>query len=575
MAAPDKERYGFRLSGSKLVLRGQPAPMTDPHDAMIGTLAAGRYRMLKLLGEGGMGRVYLAEHVAIEKRVALKVLRAEYASKGEIVTRFQQEAISASRIKHPNVLDVFDFGQLDNGCFYLAMEFLEGNDLADELTRRKVLDAATGIRISMQICRALSAAHANGVVHRDMKPENVFLQRTADGEEIVKIVDFGIAQLRSKDEAKVETKRRLTRTGMIFGTPEYMAPEQAGGKHADPRADIYAVGIIMYEMFTGAVPFTGETFMGVLAKHLAETPPPMTSVYPDLSISPSLQAVIMRALEKDLTVRYQTMLEFAQAIAGSVDAAALGYRAPNPSATEQSMSYLPHAPGTPTHQQFAPSTNPPPPPGPATPNPGQVLGQLKGTEASRAETLIGAEANTRPPSARGKGGLAAALVAVIAIGGVGAWFMVKRGDTNPRAETSGSALAAAPPLSGASAPSAPSPIVAPVVRAEPANSAEAVVTPTTGIRLDVSTEPSGATLLKNGFQVCDATPCEVLAAPAETLEFQALKGPLKGTAKVLAQRDQKVTIKLVGPVSAPPPKPTGQRMCEVEVDGLKILRACK
>ena len=436
-----------------------------------------------------------------------------------------------------------------------------------------MLDAATGIRVSMQICRALAAAHANGVVHRDMKPENVFLQRTADGEEIVKIVDFGIAQLRSKDEATVETKRRLTRTGMIFGTPEYMAPEQASGKHADPRADIYAVGIIMYEMFTGAVPFTGETFMGVLAKHLAETPPPMTAAYPELTISPSLQAVIMRALEKDLTVRYQTMLEFAQAIAGSVDAAALGYRAPNPSTPEQAMSYTPHAPGTPTHQQFAPSTNPPPPLAPVTPNPGRVLGQNTATDASRAETLIGAEANTRPPATRGKGGLAAALVAVIALGGGGAWFMMKRGGTNPSAETSGSALAVAP--SRPAAASAPTPIVAPVVSAEPANSAEAVVTPTTGVRLDVSTEPSGATLLKNGFQVCDATPCEVLAAPAETLEFQALKGPLKGSAKVLAQRDQKVTIKLVGPLGATPPKPTGQRMCEVEVDGLKILRACK
>ena len=543
--------------------------MTDPKDAMIGALAAGRYRVLKLLGEGGMGQVYLAEHVAIEKRVALKVLRAQYANKGEIVTRFQQEAISASRIKHPNVLDVFDFGQLENGCFYLAMEFLEGNDLADELTRRKVLDAATGIRISMQICRALAAAHASGVVHRDMKPENVFLQRTADGEEIVKIVDFGIAQLRSKDEQTHETKRRLTRTGMIFGTPEYMAPEQAGGKHADQRADIYAVGIIMYEMFTGAVPFTGETFLGVLAKHLAEPAPAMNAVYPDLAISPSLQAVVMRALEKDPTIRYQTMLEFAQAIAGSVDAAALGYRAPTPIAGDHAMP-LPHAPGTPTHQQFAPSTNPPPP-GPSTPAPAPVRIQAKDSAAARAETLIGAEANAQPV-ARGKGGLAAALVAVVALGGGGAWFMMKRGDTtSPSSEAS--ALAATPPPPARS--STTTPVVAPTASGEPANSAEATVTPTTGIRLDVSSEPSGATLLKNGFQVCDATPCEVLAAPAETLEFQAVKGALKGSAKVLAQRDQKVTIKLVGPSAAPPAKPAAARMCEVEVDGLKILRACK
>ncbi|HEY2404697.1 MAG TPA: serine/threonine-protein kinase, partial [Polyangiaceae bacterium] len=330
--------------------------MNAPNDPLIGTVAAGRYRVLKQLGEGGMGQVYLAEHIAIEKRVALKVLRPEYASKGDIVTRFQQEAISASRIKHPNVLDVFDFGQLDNGCFYLAMEFLEGNDLADEISRRKVLNPATGIRIALQICRALAAAHTNGVVHRDMKPENVFLQRTGDGEEIVKIVDFGIALLRSKDDVPTQSKpRRLTRTGMIFGTPEYMAPEQAGGKHADLRADVYAVAIILYEMFTGAVPFTGETFLGVLAKHLNERPPPMAVVFPSLAISPQFQAVIMKGLEKDPATRYQSMSEFAQAIIATPEGSSLGYRTMAPS-YEGSGSTPPPAGGvSPTAQQFVPA----------------------------------------------------------------------------------------------------------------------------------------------------------------------------------------------------------------------------
>src|SRR5688572_26112909 len=181
--------------------------MTDAQDPLIGTLAAGRYRVIKPLGEGGMGQVYLAEHEAIEKRIALKVLHAEYAHKGDIVARFQQEAISASRIKHPNVLDVFDFGQLDNGCFYLAMEFLEGHDLAGEIQKSKVLDPLRGLRFALQICRALAAAHSKGVVHRDMKPENVFLQRTGDGEEIVKIVDFGIAQLKPSNEEAAKIGR--------------------------------------------------------------------------------------------------------------------------------------------------------------------------------------------------------------------------------------------------------------------------------------------------------------------------------------------------------------------------------
>ncbi len=549
-----------------------PLAMTESTDPMIGTLAAGRYRIIKLLGEGGMGQVYLAEHEAIEKRVALKVLRAEYATKGEIVTRFQQEAISASRIKHPNVLDVFDFGQLEDGCFYLAMEFLAGNDLADEITRRRVLDAATGIRVSMQICRALAAAHANGVVHRDMKPENVFLQRTADGEEIVKIVDFGIAQLRSKDDAVVETKRRLTRTGMIFGTPEYMAPEQASGKHADLRADIYAVGIIMYEMFTGAVPFTGETFLGVLTKHLNEPAPFMNVVFPELAITVELQAVIMRALVKDPDVRYQSMLEFAQAISATPDAAALGYRAIQSSLAEHSLSYLPHAPSTPTHQQFSPST--PPPAAVQAPDLARnglaITGQE--TAAARAETLIGAEAMTRPLAPRAKGGaIAAGLLGLLAAGGGGAWLLAARNarTTSPAPEIS--AVVAAKPTEPA-----PSTSAVPAASAEvKANPSPATVTPTSAVRLEVSSDPLGATLLKNGFQVCDVTPCEVLAAPNETLELQAVKGALKGAAKVLAQRDQKVTIKLSAPSVAASPKHDAQRMCEVEVDGLKILRACK
>jgi len=562
VAPLDKERYGFKLGSLLAAMTTPPSPPLA--DEMIGTLAAGRYRILKLLGEGGMGQVYLAEHIAIEKRVALKVLRAEYASKGEIVTRFQQEAISASRIKHPNVLDVFDFGQLENGRFFLAMEYLEGNDLADELSRRRVIDAAMGIRISMQICRALSAAHVNGVVHRDMKPENVFLQRTADGEEIVKIVDFGIAQLRSKDSEVVETKRRLTRTGMIFGTPEYMAPEQASGKHADVRSDIYSVGIIMYEMFTGAVPFTGDTFLGVLSKHLSEATPAMNSIYPEIGISPSLQRVIMHALEKDPLVRYQTMLEFAHAISASTDAAALGYRPTLSTTSDRPPTFAPHTAGTPTQSQFAPSS-PLPKTSPRVRGPGQA----KDTEAAaRAETLIGAEANTQPHAPRSKGGWVAALVAGVALAGGGVWLMTHRTEsTRPTPETR-AALAATPVAT------APLSTPVPEVTAAPSASG-AAVPPTAAIHLAVVSEPSGAILLKNGFQVCDATPCEVLATAAETVEFRAVKGALKGTAKVLAQRDQKVTIKLLGAAAATPPKPSAPRMCEVEVDGLKILRACK
>jgi serine/threonine-protein kinase len=549
----------------------------SPADPLLGTTVAGRYKIIKLLGEGGMGQVYLAEHSAIEKRIALKVLRSEYAHKGDIVTRFQQEAISASRIKHPNVLDVFDFGQLENGCFYLAMEFLEGNDLADELQRSRQLTAPRALPIAMQICRALQAAHTKGVVHRDMKPENVFLQRTADGEEIVKIVDFGIAQLKpSNEEAEAQStakQRRLTRTGMIFGTPEYMAPEQASGKHADLRCDIYAVGIILYELFTGAVPFTGETFLGVLTKHLNELPPPMRSIYPDLQMSQELEGVIGRTLAKDPTYRYQTMNELAAALAATPEGQYAGLRGPYSQVHFDGRgSVLPGgAQPNPTAQQFVSN--------PSMPQVGSGGPQLtdaaraavtmprQETEASRAETHMGAEAATRPPTRSSAGtGLIFAVLGALAVAG-GAFAYFTRGSAGPMAEPSAQAKAPeAPAVSVAPEPPPAAPSVAVVTPPVPS-----VPAPATSVKLEVATEPPGATVMKNGFQVCDTTPCEVTASINETLELSGEKGNLKGKAKVLAQKDQKVTIKLTPPVVAAPPKP---RMCEVMVGDLKVLRPC-
>jgi eukaryotic-like serine/threonine-protein kinase len=545
-----------------------------PGDPLLGATVAGRYKVIKLLGEGGMGQVYLAEHSAIEKRIALKVLRAEYAHKGEIVTRFQQEAISASRIKHPNVLDVFDFGQLENGCFYLAMEFLDGNDLADELQRSRVLTAPRALPIAMQICRALAAAHAKGVVHRDMKPENVFLQRTADGEEIVKIVDFGIAQLKPSNEeaAKVSSHRRLTRTGMIFGTPEYMAPEQASGKHADLRCDIYAVGIILYELFTGAVPFTGETFLGVLTKHLNEMPPAMRAVYPDLQISPELEGVVQRALAKDPTHRFQTMTELAQALASTPEGQYAGVRGPySQVAGDQRGSFVPPPNPSPTAAQFVGNSSSPP----MAQGPGVVLTDAARAavtmhrqdtaESARAETQLGGEVGTRPPSkSSGAGAVVLALLGVLAVGGGAAAFFL-RGPAQP-AEPSAHAKAPEPPGTvsvAAELPPAPSVAV-------PPPSAPAVPT---SVKLEIVTDPPGASLTKGGFQVCEATPCEVTAGMNEPLELLAEKGALKGKAKVLAQKDQKVTVKLVAPVAAPVVKPA-KPQCEVMVGDLKILRDC-
>lgn len=603
-----------------------PDSLTDP---LLGRLVAGRYRVQKPLGEGGMGQVYLAEHEAIEKKIALKVLRPEFSRKEEIVTRFQQEAISASRIKHPNVLEVFDFGRLEGGEAFLAMEFLEGHDLSDELARTGVLPPARAIPIAIQICRALAAAHARGVVHRDMKPDNVFLQRTADGE-IVKIVDFGIAQLRTPEEAahSEPRRRRLTKTGMIFGTPEYMAPEQAGGRQADHRVDIYAVGVILYEMFSGAVPFTGDSFIAVLSAAVHEPPPLLSAVNPDLRISADLQSVIMQALAKKPGDRFASMNDLTTAILATPEGATFGRSLSNTIPNPGHSSGPPGAAPAPTAAQFGVAVNtlvvrdgptgtlvspgetaamgtpqtmiavesgnvtsgfgtPPTLASAADAAPAAVAGPPRtlvvpgmgpppapgGANADPEHAPVGESRHavtSAPPETKSSKATAMwiALGAVIAaVGGFVAHSRRTAQTSPPRDDLARPALAPEPPELPVQAASGGAPAV-PV-----AATVAAITTPDRDVTLHIVTEPAGAVLLKAGFQVCDTTPCDVVVARNDPIELEARKGALKGQARILAQHAQTVTIALAG-LAAKPKQPPGPRMCEVEVEGLKILRPC-
>jgi serine/threonine-protein kinase len=287
---------------------GESPPLgTDP---LISQLVADRYRVIRKLGEGGMGSVYLAEHVVIEKKLVLKVLAPELARREDLVARFLQEARSASRICHENVIDISDFGQSAEGYVYIAMEYLEGQDLGQVVRAEGALAWSRVRGIVVQICRALRAAHDRGIVHRDMKPENIFLIHREGRPEFVKILDFGIAKVMGLDP----NGPRLTRTGMIFGTPEYMAPEQAEGKEADHRVDVYAVGCIAYHLMTGQTPFVADNFMAMLTKHLMEDPVPPSVRRPDLAITPEMDALVGKALEKDRDKRYQNMGELLEAV---------------------------------------------------------------------------------------------------------------------------------------------------------------------------------------------------------------------------------------------------------------------
>ncbi|HEX4515303.1 MAG TPA: serine/threonine-protein kinase [Polyangiaceae bacterium] len=271
---------------------------------MIGT-AIGNYVVQSKLGEGGMGAVYLAEHARLGKRVVVKVLLPELARSKDVVARFFNEAKAATDIKNEHIVDVLDFGELPDGTSYIVMEWLEGQSLAD-LVRGGPVPVARTLHIAQGMSQALGAAHARGIVHRDLKPDNVFLVSRSGDPDFVKVLDFGIAKLTS-NAGDVHT-----RTGAVMGTPLYMSPEQINGVNVDHRTDIYAMGIIVYQMLTGSLPFETTTLTELLLAHATKTPPPLRQR--DASIPAEVEAAVMRALEKDPARRFESVAAFADAL---------------------------------------------------------------------------------------------------------------------------------------------------------------------------------------------------------------------------------------------------------------------
>ncbi|HZS40157.1 MAG TPA: protein kinase [Polyangia bacterium] len=282
------------------------ADRTPPSGGIIGAYLDGRYLVKRLIGEGGMGLVYEAEHVEIGRRVAVKILHAIYTRQGEVVARFRSEARAATRIGHPHIIDVFDSGTTVDGAVYFVMEYLDGSDLAELIGKTGPLTVQRTIAIAREICQALAAAHKAGIVHRDMKPENVFLVTRDGRQDFVKVLDFGIAKtMESSDKVG-----RLTNPGMAMGTPEYMAPEQAAHGVADERVDIYAVGAILYEMLTGRPPHEGSNILEILTRKATEKPKEPSALRPD--VPPELERLVLRALAMDPALRPQSMDALAQ-----------------------------------------------------------------------------------------------------------------------------------------------------------------------------------------------------------------------------------------------------------------------
>ncbi|HEY0098412.1 MAG TPA: protein kinase [Pyrinomonadaceae bacterium] len=288
------------------------AVLVKTGDALVGQTLASKYRIEERISEGGMGTVYRATHVLMEKAVAIKVLHPSLAADDKIVARFTREAKAASRISNPHALNVTDFGESENGIVFLVMEYLRGKTLKEVIRGEGPMPLARVVEVTRQICGALDAAHAEGVVHRDLKSDNIMLEEVAGGSDWAKVLDFGIAKILETEGPDPE----LTAPNLIIGTPQYMSPEQCSqASGIDARSDIYSLGIILYEMLVGHVPFTGESATAIMLKHLQEPPPSVLDERKD--VPPAVAQVIARALSKMPEDRQASAGELAEALASA------------------------------------------------------------------------------------------------------------------------------------------------------------------------------------------------------------------------------------------------------------------
>lgn len=291
----------------------QSAPQGDPY---IGREIEGQYRIIDKIGSGGMGAVYRAEQPSMQRFVGIKILHSKYLSRTDLVARFRREARAMSHLSHPNTAKVYVYGQLDDGSCYFVMEYLEGCNLAQAVKRQGPMDPKRAVNILVQACGALEEAHRQGIIHRDLKPENIFLSNQGGIHDFVKVLDFGLAKVTEREMKPGSLI--LTQEGMVFGTPEFMSPEQAKGEKLDGRSDIYSLAMILYEVLTGKLPFDAKHPMEFVQKHVKEDPIPLNKRDPSLVFPKALEKVLTRAMEKDPNKRYATATEFSVALEQSL-----------------------------------------------------------------------------------------------------------------------------------------------------------------------------------------------------------------------------------------------------------------
>jgi len=397
----------------------QKAAGEDGDDPFIGQVINRNFRIDKLLGVGGMGKVYKARQLSLDKDVVIKLLHDHFNDDPQLVQRFQREARSASRLSHPNSIQVIDFGQDANGVLFMAIEFLDGRDLYGMLGAEGPFTAERLAKIMIQVCSALAEAHEQNVIHRDLKPENIMIVDHR-GTEFVKVLDFGIAKIQDPDE---KPEQALTQAGMVCGTPEYMSPEQARGQKLDHRSDLYALGVVVYQLATGELPFNADTAIGIVTKHILEQPDPPRQKYPQLNIHPDLEAIILKAMAKNVDERFSTAMEMVQAFEELLRTLA----------RESSTAFT--APETPQAKESAPTqpanippseTQPVASPNPTLPTPTQTQTAAPSDDMVRNTSTTELVDHGLPAKSGGGGAKFAAIaVLVLLIGAGGALFLLK------------------------------------------------------------------------------------------------------------------------------------------------------
>jgi serine/threonine-protein kinase len=308
----------------------------EPSDPEVGALIGDRYRIIELLGRGGMGAVYRAEHLQLAKPVAIKLLRPEISARKDADQRFQREALAGARLTHPNVVGVIDFGHRDDGSLYLVMELLQGESLRARLDASTRMPWPRALHIARQLLRGLGHAHDQGVIHRDIKPENIYLSHDGEDPDVAKLIDFGIALLTAGEGADV----KITAAGLAVGTPTYLAPEQAVGGTIGPATDLYSLSVVLFEMIAGRPPFVADEAVRLLTAHAMTPPPTINGLEPAAALPPAVEAVIQRGLGKTWSERYTSAAEYIAAIDDARRAA--GIEISNPAATR----YQTPVPGT-------------------------------------------------------------------------------------------------------------------------------------------------------------------------------------------------------------------------------------